>query len=299
MIETLVELRKLSKRFDRASSSFFAGGESLPAVSGVSLRIAAGETLGLVGESGCGKSTLGRMAAGLLKPSSGDVFFNGAPLWNKAAHKDYAAFRKSLAGAVQMIFQDPYSSLDPRMSIGDSVAEPLICSGARHREGKLSRNEIRERVRGMLGKVGLEADAASRRPHEFSGGQRQRVAVARALITGPAFVVCDEPTSSLDASVQSQVLNLLLDLQDESGVSYLFISHDLAVVRHMSDRAAVMRKGRLVEEGDADAVFFSPSHAYTRMLTEASMPGCFNPCPSASADRLRSGGREPAGLSSP
>jgi ABC-type glutathione transport system ATPase component len=240
-------------------------------VNGVSLRIAPGETLGLVGESGCGKSTLGRMVAGLLEPSGGDVFINGLSLWDKKAHKDYRAFRRSLAGVVQMIFQDPYASLDPRMRIGDSIAEPLLCSRRSPKEwSKPAEGDIRERVRAMLRKVGLAADAAARRPHEFSGGQRQRIAVARALITGPAFVVCDEPTSSLDASVQAQVLNLLLDLQDEFGVSYLFISHDLAVVRHMSDRIAVMRKGKLVEEGGADQVFFHPSRDYTRLLLEAS-----------------------------
>jgi ABC-type glutathione transport system ATPase component len=291
MIVPLVELRKLSKRFERAPS-LLAGAESPHAVREVSLRIAPGETLGLVGESGCGKSTLGRMAAGLLEPSGGEVFINGSPLWDKT-HRDRSAFRRSLAGVVQMIFQDPYSSLDPRMSIGESLAEPLLCSRrgpsgkapllcpsrefsaqspdtSRTSRRKPAKNEIRERVRVMLRKVGLEADAAMRRPHEFSGGQRQRIAVARALITEPAFVVCDEPTSSLDASVQSQVLNLLLDLQDEFGVSYLFISHDLAVVRHMSDRIAVMRKGRLVEEGDADQVFFHPARDYTRLLLEAS-----------------------------
>ncbi|MDR2669032.1 MAG: ATP-binding cassette domain-containing protein [Desulfovibrio sp.] len=270
MIKALVELRKLSKSFDRAPS-LLAGAQSLPAVRGVSLSIAPGETLGLVGESGCGKSTLGRMAAGLLEPSGGDVFIKGLPLWDKKAHKDYRAFRRSLAGVVQMIFQDPYASLDPRMSIGESIAEPLLCSRrCGQGERKLAGDEIRERVRVMLRKVGLEADAAARRPNEFSGGQRQRIAVARALITEPAFVVCDEPTSSLDASVQSQVLNLLLDLQDEFGVSYLFISHDLAVVRHMSDRIAVMRNGKLVEEGDADQVFFHPAQGYTRLLLDAS-----------------------------
>jgi ABC-type glutathione transport system ATPase component len=241
------------------------------AVRGVSLDIAPGETLGLVGESGCGKSTLGRIAVGLLEPTAGEVYIRGRPLWDRKAHADYGAFRRSLAGVVQMIFQDPYSSLNPRMSIGEAVGEALYCSEASRGE-KPAVSVVRERVRAMLEKVGLEAGAARRAPHEFSGGQRQRVAIARALISSPSFVVCDEPTSALDASVQSQILNLLRDMQDELGPAYLFISHDLEVVRHMSDRIAVMRDGVLVEEGETTAVFSAPAHPYTRTLLDA-VPG--------------------------
>ena len=246
------------------------------AVRDISLDIAAGDTLGVVGESGCGKSTLGRMAVGLLEPSAGDVFFKGLPLYEEKAHADYKAFRRGLAGTIQMIFQDPYSSLNPRMSIGESVAEPLICArtGLRGNGGGTgnSRAAVRERVETMLRQVGLEADAARRYPHEFSGGQRQRIAIARALVTSPDFVVCDEPTSSLDASVQSQVLNLLRDMQRELSLTYMFISHDLAVVRHMSDRVAVMYRGLLVEMGGSEDVFASPFHPYTQLLLE-SVPG--------------------------
>ena len=247
------------------------------AVRDINLDIAPGRTLGIVGESGCGKSTLGRMAVGLLEPDAGEVLIMGRSLYDRKAHADYAAFRRGLAGLVQMIFQDPYSSLNPRMSVGQSVAEPLICSrtAANKREADgdaLSRAAVRKRVANMLEQVGLEADAARRYPHEFSGGQRQRVAIARALITSPAFVVCDEPTSSLDASVQSQVLNLLRDMQRELSLTSMFISHDLAVVRHMSDRVAVMYRGLLVETGDSEEVFQAPCHPYTRLLLE-SVPG--------------------------
>jgi oligopeptide/dipeptide ABC transporter ATP-binding protein len=253
----------------------------------IDLKIAPGSTMGIVGESGCGKSTLGRMAAGLLEPSRGEVRILGRSLFDRKAHRDYAAFRRALAGMIQMVFQDPYFSLNPRMRIGQSVAEPLICAraGARDRErlwaesglpGAVPRTEavsgrgaIEERVARMLEQVGLEAAAAQRYPHEFSGGQRQRVAIARALITSPAFVICDEPTSSLDASVQSQVLNLLRDLQEDLRLTCMFISHDLAVVRHMSDQAAVMHQGLLVESGDAQAIFDSPCHPYTRELLES------------------------------
>jgi ABC-type glutathione transport system ATPase component len=269
-IQPLVSIRGLVRIFSRGPG--FMGREAeISAVRGVSLDIAPGETLGLVGESGCGKSTLGRVAVGLLEPTEGEVYIRGRPLWDRKAHADYRAFRRSLAGDVQMIFQDPYSSLNPRMSIGEAVGEALRCSGALRGE-KLAAPIVRERVRVMLEKVGLEAGAARRAPHEFSGGQRQRVAIARALVSSPSFVVCDEPTSALDASVQSQILNLLRDMQDELGPAYLFISHDLEVVRHMSDRVAVMRDGVVVEEGDAEAVFSVPVHPYTRMLLEA-VPG--------------------------
>lgn len=264
----IVRIQNLSKTFGQARG-FFGSRGMVAAVSGVSLDIAGGETLGVVGESGCGKSTLGRMAVGLLEPTGGDVLINGQSLFNKEVHKDYAAFRRSLAGVVQMIFQDPYSSLNPRMRIGESVAEPLRCSRSWLKEEQLTETLIRERVADMLRRVGLDADAGGRYPHEFSGGQRQRIAIARALATRPAFVVCDEPTSSLDASVQSQVLNLLRDMQEDLGLTYCFISHDLAVVRHMSDRVAVMYRGFLVEEGEAESLFAAPCHPYTRLLLDS------------------------------
>lgn len=273
----LITICNLSKSFSQRRGLFGTQGE-VRAVHEVSLAIASGETLGVVGESGCGKSTLGRMAVGLLEPSAGDVLVAGEPLYYRRAHGDYAAFRKSLSGVVQMIFQDPYSSLNPRMRIGESVAEPLRCSRAwlETSGGGTSEARIRERVLDMLSRVGLDGDAAARYPHEFSGGQRQRIAIARALITEPAFVVCDEPTSSLDASVQSQVLNLLRGMQEELGLTYCFISHDLAVVRHMSDRVAVMYKGLLVEEGPAEDIFTRPCHPYTCLLLD-SVPGAALP----------------------
>lgn len=296
--ESLVSFRRIGRSFH--DQGFLGGGQGVvQAVRDIDLDIPAGRTLGIVGESGCGKSTLGRMAVGLLEPSAGDVFIMGRPLYDKKAHADYAAFRSGLAGTIQMIFQDPYSSLNPRMRIGESVGEPLLCSrntmrgngwtagqgqapdesgGNRLFDGSAAtgkpphRTAIRERVARMLEQVGLEADAARRYPHEFSGGQRQRIAIARALITRPAFVVCDEPTSSLDASVQSQVLNLLRDMQQELALTYMFISHDLAVVRHMSDQVAVMYRGLLMETGKAETVFRNPCHPYTRLLLE-SVPG--------------------------
>ena len=271
-----ITLCALDKRFARHRGPLEALGEDY-AVRDVSLAIAPGETLGIVGESGSGKSTLGRMAVGLLEPSKGEVLIDGKSLYDRKAHGNYASFRASLAGKLQMVFQDPYSSLNPRMRIGESVAEPLRCSRAwweaspERPGGAPSEAGIRARVLTMLERVGLDGSAARRYPHEFSGGQRQRIAIARALITQPAFVVCDEPTSSLDASVQSQVLNLLRDMQEELGLTYCFISHDLAVVRHMSDRVAVMHKGLLVEEGPAESLFTQPRHPYTRLLLESAV----------------------------
>ncbi|MDL2267599.1 ABC transporter ATP-binding protein [Desulfovibrio sp. OttesenSCG-928-G15] len=270
--EALVETRHLRKRFVRSGAR--SQNPAPDAVRDVSLHVCQGETLGIVGESGCGKSTLGRMLVGLLPPTGGEVLVSGKPLYNPAAHEDYRAFRKNLAGVVQMVFQDPQSSLNPRMRVGESVAEPLRCSFAWRagEEGSLTERCIQEKAMTMLEEVGLSADAAKRYPHEFSGGQRQRIAIARALVTRPSFVVCDEPTSSLDASVQSQVLNLLGDMQQALGLAYCFISHDLAVVRHMSDRVAVMYNGLVVEEGPAEALFAAPLHPYTRLLLD-SVPG--------------------------
>lgn len=249
--------------FDRVSREFARSGGlfgetvAFTAVNNVSLTVNRGETVGLVGESGCGKSTLARMAVRLLRPTGGNVLLEGMSVFSKDP-----AFVSSLPGRVQMVFQDPFSSLNPRMSIGTSVGEALLAAG-------VSRPERRERVAAMLGLVGLDPDAMARYPHEFSGGQRQRVAIARALITNPDFVVLDEPVSSLDASVQAQVLTLLKDLQDRFSLTYLFISHDLAVISHMSDRVAVMRAGEIVEENDAPSLFASPEHPYTQSLLAA------------------------------
>ncbi len=229
----------------------------LRAVDGVSFAIPAGSTLSLVGESGCGKSTVARMAVGLLEPSAGEIRFEGQKL--ETARADPAVRRR-----MNMIFQDPYASLNPRWRVADIVAEPM-------RAFRLARGaaETRERVAELLQQVGLSARDGGRFPHEFSGGQRQRISIARALSSEPDFLVCDEPTSALDVSVQAQILNLMRDLQARLGLTYLFISHNLAVVRHMSDRLGVMYLGRLVELGPAETIFRTPRHPYTRLLLEA------------------------------
>ncbi|MFB9376636.1 ABC transporter ATP-binding protein [Kineococcus gynurae] len=227
------------------------------AVDGVDLEIRRGETLGLVGESGCGKSTLGNALLRLVEPTGGRVEFDGEDL-TAASTRALRAFRRRAV----MVFQDPYASLDPRMTVGQTVAEPLVVHGlhGRDRGG---------RVAELLDLVGLHPSVASRYPHEFSGGQRQRVGIARALAGNPEFVVCDEAIASLDVSVQAQVLNLLARLQQELGLTYLFVSHDLAAVRHVSDRIAVMYLGRVVEVGPAEEVSTDPQHPYTKALLSA------------------------------
>lgn len=256
----LMEFRRVTRSFVARRGLFDPRPARLLAVNDVSLTLEAGETLGLVGESGCGKSTLARMAVRLLTPSSGDILLEGRPLAQWAP--------PDLARRVQMIFQDPFSSLDPRHRVGMSVAEPLLLA-ERAQGHSPARNALREAARAMLERVGLPADYAERYPHEFSGGQRQRVAVARALIAGPRLVVCDEPVSALDASVQAQALNLLKDLQEERGLTYLFISHDLGVVGFMSDRVAVMYLGRLVELASREELFARAAHPYTEALLTA------------------------------
>lgn len=227
---------------------------SLEVLHGVSLSIAPGEVLGLVGESGSGKTTIGRAVLGLVKPSGGSIVLNGQDI----THAD-AKTRRSLAREIQVVFQDPYSSLNPALTVGDILSEPLIVQGA-------SSRDAHAKVRTLLDQVGLPGDAAERLPKEFSGGQRQRVAIARALAPGPRLIVCDEPVSALDLSTQALVLDLLLDIQRETGVSYLFISHDLSVVRHVSHRVAVIYKGDIVETGPARTVTLTPEHPYTQRL---------------------------------
>ncbi|MEW2032004.1 ABC transporter ATP-binding protein [Streptomyces roseifaciens] len=238
------------------------GRDAVHAVRGVSLRIGAGETLGLVGESGSGKSTTARVLAGLQRPTSGDVRFDGRDISRAAAD---TRLRRELSRDVQLVFQDPYASLNPRRTVEEIVTTPLRVHTA------LGREERRARAAGLLEQVGLRAAHLGRYPHEFSGGQRQRIGIARALALRPRLVIADEPVSALDVSVQAQVLNLLMDLRDELGLSLLFVSHDLAVVRHFCDRVAVMRAGTVVESGPRDEVFGDPKAPYTRELLAATM----------------------------
>ena len=228
------------------------------AVDGVTFSIRKGETLGLVGESGCGKSTLGRTVMRLEEPTEGSVRFDGRDL-SRASGKELFRVRRD----IQMIFQDPYSSLNPRLTVGEIVREPLAVHGV---GTKMEQNRT---VRDLLERVGLSGDMMERYPHEFSGGQRQRIGIARALTLGPRVIVADEPVSALDVSVQSQVLNLLVELQRERELTYLFISHDLSVVKHVSDRIAIMYLGRIVETGTVEDIFERPAHPYTRALIRA------------------------------
>jgi peptide/nickel transport system ATP-binding protein len=229
----------------------------LRAVDEVSFTIMPGTTFALVGESGCGKSTIARLAVGLYEPSDGDMLFENQAL---SSVREQPALRRRM----NMVFQDPYASLNPRWRVRDIIAEPIRAFHMATRP-----NEVKGRVGSLLAKVGLTARDGEKYPHEFSGGQRQRISIARALASEPDFLVCDEPTSSLDVSVQAQILNLVRDLQDRLGLTYLFISHNLAVVRHMADRLGVMYLGRIVEQGPAESIFGRPRHPYTRSLLDA------------------------------
>jgi peptide/nickel transport system ATP-binding protein len=261
----LVEIRNLRRVFDVSKpwlNRVLEGGhaEFLKAVDGVSFDIRKGETFALVGESGSGKTTVARMVVGLLPPSSGDVVIDGVSM----THPRQAQARTRLRRRIQMVFQDPYASLNPRFRVDAIVSEPIRAFNLIQGEGP-----IQERVGELLSLVGLHADDGKRFPHEFSGGQRQRIAIARALASNAEFIVCDEPTSALDVSVQAQILNLMRDLQDKFGLTYLFISHNLAVVRHMANRIGVMYLGRIVEIADGRQLFAAPRMPYTKMLLGA------------------------------
>jgi peptide/nickel transport system ATP-binding protein len=234
--------------------------EILRAVDGVSFEVRRGETLALVGESGCGKSTVARLIVGLYEPSRGRIEFDGVVLTDRRNRAEVRRVRRRM----QMIFQDPYASLNPRWRVREVIAEPLRVLGLAS-----SKAEIEGRVAELLAQVGLAPEDADKYPHEFSGGQRQRISIARALAGRPEFLVCDEPTSALDVSVQAQILNLMTDLQERLGLTYLFISHNLAVVSHIADRIGVMYLGRIVELASAEALFSRPRHPYTRMLLDA------------------------------
>ena len=260
-----VEVRDLHKTFDVSKpwlNRVLEGGsqQSLRAVDGVSFSIAQGETFALVGESGSGKSTVARMVVGLLPPTAGEVTIAGVSM----TRQRNSAERQKLRRRIQMVFQDPYASLNPRWGVNRIIAEPIRAFGLI--EGDRA---IRGRVGELLTLVGLHPDDGQKYPHEFSGGQRQRIAIARALASNAEFIVCDEPTSALDVSVQAQILNLMRDLQDRFGLTYLFISHNLAVVRHMATRIGVMYLGRIVEISAGRELFAAPKHPYTRMLLEA------------------------------
>uniref|UniRef100_UPI0022EA767D ABC transporter ATP-binding protein n=1 Tax=Falsiroseomonas oryzae TaxID=2766473 RepID=UPI0022EA767D len=281
MTVPLLVAQGLSKRFPVLGGALgLAQVGEVRAVEEVDLEIARGEVLGLVGESGCGKSTLGRLLIRLIEPSAGRVMFEGADL---AAARGVELRR--LRRRMQMVFQDPFGSLNPRMRVGEIVAEPLRLAG-------VNRAERSARAAALLAQVGLQADHALRYPHQFSGGQRQRIGIARALALDPALVVCDEPVSALDVSVQAQVVNLLRDLQRARGLSYLFVSHDLRVVRHVSDRVAVMYLGRIVETGPARELYADPLHPYTRALLDAAPL----PRPGARPPRQPLGGEIPSPL---
>ena len=254
----LLEVKNIKKWFPSKKSPFSKEKVYIKAVDGVSFTLNAGETLGVVGESGCGKSTMGRTVLRLLEPTEGQVFFEGKEY---TALKD-AELRKSRS-ELQIIFQDPYASLDPRMTIGDIIAEPLDI------QLKLPAKERMERVLKTMERVGLNTRYVNRYPHEFSGGQRQRIGIARAMVLNPKVVVCDEPVSALDVSIQAQVINLLKDLQEEMGMAYIFISHDLSVIKHISDRVAVMYLGHVVEIADKKDLYDHPMHPYTVALLSA------------------------------
>lgn len=257
--DVLVDVKDLKKYFPVTRGIIFQSKVGdIKAVDGVTFRVMRGETLGLVGESGCGKTTTGRCILQIIKPTEGEVIFEERDL-TKLKNKEMQPLRRKM----QLIFQDPYSSLNPRMTVGSTVEEPLVV----HKIG--GRKERKERVKELFQVVGLNPYMMDRYPHEFSGGQRQRVGIARALAVNPSFIVCDEPVSALDVSIQAQVINLLQELQDQFDLTFLFIAHDLSVVRHISNRVAVMYLGKIVEITDRDRLYEDPLHPYTKALLSA------------------------------
>ena len=260
MRDVLIKVNNLTKHFPVAFNFFGKPTKIVQAVENVSFDIFKGETLGLVGESGCGKTTIGRTLVGLYVPTSGSASYEGKDIHQELRGSSSLVMKRN----IQMIFQDPYASLNPRMTVGDIIAEPLVIH-------KLFKNQAErtERVNKLLRQVGLNPEHAGRFPHEFSGGQRQRIGFARALAVDPKFIVCDEPISALDVSIQAQVVNLLQDLQQELGLTYLFVAHDLSMVRHISHRVAVMYLGALCELADRDELYTKPLHPYTKALLSA------------------------------
>jgi len=256
--EPLVAVEDLVKHFPLAHGVLGRSREQVPAVDGISFEVRRGETLGLVGESGSGKSTTARLLTRLLEPTGGRIVYDGADITHWSQRR-----LRPLRAQIQMIFQDPYSSLNPRRTVGTIVGEPLRLLGL---AGKAER---RARVREVMNRVGLNPEHYNRYPHEFSGGQRQRIGIARAIVQQPRLIVADEPVSALDVSIQAQVLNLLQDLRDELGLTLVFISHDLAVVRHICDHVAVMNRGKIVELANADRLYSHPAHPYTAALLAA------------------------------
>lgn len=269
MNSKLLEIREIRKYYPIRPGFLSGHAGDIRAVDGVSLTIHEGETLGLVGESGCGKTTLGKVIIRLEEPTQGEVLFRGGNIF-PLKDDDLKRYRRE----VQMIFQDPAASLDPRMTAGDSIGEALLIHGKEDEEERM------RRVEELLEEVGLEASHASRYPHEFSGGQKQRIGIARALALRPSLIIADEPVSALDISIQAQILNLLTELKSEHNVSLLFIAHNMGVIRYLCDRVAVMKAGRIVEEGKVEEIFTSPQHPYTKALLEAA------PVPNPHARRL-------------